>query len=138
MEFFLHLAGSMKGLVTILVFVVLLKALMPAMNTAELARLPFLFEHFKEHRKSNQSITFLDFLILHYSDKNHHNSDHAKHSKLPFGNMHHQQVNIQLWYAEVCMIIIPEFSNTYFCAVLTEGKLLSIFKPNVWQPPRSL
>lgn len=54
MEFFLHLAGSMKGLVTILVFVVLLKALMPAMNTAELARLPFLFEHFKEHRKSNQ------------------------------------------------------------------------------------
>lgn len=127
----------MRGLSAIFVFVILLKALMPAMNTAELARVPLLLEHYQEHLKSDQSLTFLDFLILHYSNKDHHNKDHAKHSKLPFGNLHHQPVSIQLWYADIYVVVIPELMTKLYSTVLSVGKLLSIFKFSVWQPPRS-
>lgn len=47
----------------------------------ELCRIPLLLEHFEEHEKSNEEISFLSFLREHYSQTDASDSDHRD---LPF------------------------------------------------------
>lgn len=47
----------------------------------EVCRIPLLLEHFEEHEKTNQEISFLSFLNEHYSENDSSDSDHGD---LPF------------------------------------------------------
>jgi hypothetical protein len=47
----------------------------------EVCRIPLLLEHFEEHEKTNQEISFLSFLNEHYSENDSSDSDHGN---LPF------------------------------------------------------
>ena len=47
----------------------------------EVCRIPLLLEHFNEHEKTNQEISFLSFLNEHYSENDSSDSDHGN---LPF------------------------------------------------------
>jgi hypothetical protein len=47
----------------------------------EVCRIPLLLEHFNEHEKTNQEISFLSFLNEHYSENDSSDSDHGD---LPF------------------------------------------------------
>jgi hypothetical protein len=47
----------------------------------EVCRIPLLLEHFDEHEKTNQEISFLSFLNEHYSENDSSDSDHGD---LPF------------------------------------------------------
>ena len=54
----------------------------------ELFKLPQLVEHFIEHKAEDKQTTFLDFLVLHYSNSD----DGGEHSNLPF-KAHHDNGN---------------------------------------------
>jgi hypothetical protein len=70
----------MKKMLVILISVQLLfgNTLLP-----ELAKLPQLFEHFKEHKIKDTALSFFAFLKMHYADPVHQESDKNHHQKLP-------------------------------------------------------
>lgn len=50
----------------------------------QLLKLPILYEHFQEHHEENNSLSFLDFIAMHYSSNDIHKSDQDEDMKLPF------------------------------------------------------
>ena len=54
----------------------------------QLLKLSFLVEHFIEHKEENQSLSFLDFLKMHYLLDSTKHADKEKDMKLPFKSGH--------------------------------------------------
>lgn len=50
----------------------------------QLLKIPVLIEHFSEHQTLKNNLSFLNFLKIHYSEKNDHDGDAEKDRKLPF------------------------------------------------------
>lgn len=53
----------------------------------EICRIPLLIEHFKEHEKFNEEISFLTFLSDHYAQSD---SSDNEHGNLPFKSQMHR------------------------------------------------
>lgn len=102
----------------------------------ELFKLPQLVEHFIEHKSEDKKTTFLDFLVLHYSDSNHSDED----TQLPFKS-HHDCGNIVnagfVTFHSFCLVVKStpmesKIHNTYSTDFISSAYLSSI-----WQPPKS-
>jgi hypothetical protein len=52
----------------------------------EICRIPLLIEHFEEHERSNEEISFLTFLNEHYSQTD---TSDSEHGDLPFKSQMH-------------------------------------------------
>ncbi|MFM1771259.1 MAG: hypothetical protein RLZZ71_401 [Bacteroidota bacterium] len=70
----------------------------------ELCRIPLLVEHFEEHEKANQDISFLSFLNEHYSQNDSNDSDHGN---LPFKS-HVHTVSLLLAIESKSKILEPK------------------------------
>lgn len=56
----------------------------------ELAKVPFLVQHFQDHQKLNSGICFGQFLWMHYMVNKHRHDDNNKcHSQLPLCCLHY-------------------------------------------------
>ncbi len=112
----------MKKIIAIaLSFQILLGSLFPRINAMELAKVGELIEHYQEHKSAeNQDLSFVDFLIMHYSTASNHTKT-AKHShhNLPTFNSHHAiitycesafKANIPSFEANFKPFIEPNFS----------------------------
>lgn len=53
----------------------------------ELGKLPLLFEHFSEHQELNASVTFTEFLEMHYWGDDLNDDDDSRDMQLPFKKM---------------------------------------------------
>jgi hypothetical protein len=76
-------------------FQILLGSLFPRIDATELAKIGELIEHYQEHKSSeNQDLSFVDFLIMHYSPSSNHTKT-AKHShqNLPNFNSHNAVIS---------------------------------------------
>lgn len=70
----------------ILLVHLLITSLAPA-GLVEVARVPALFDHFNVHLvESGGTLTWGEFLVMHYTDAEHERNDHDRHGKLPFHN----------------------------------------------------
>ncbi len=49
----------------------------------ELAKIPQLIEHFREHQRENKVLGFISFLKMHYADPEHQRKDASRHGSLP-------------------------------------------------------
>lgn len=69
-----------KGILTILIIAIVLDTT----SLYQVLKLPFLFQHYTEHKSLDHNIGFGDFLAMHYlnSDGKHH--DDEKDTQLPF------------------------------------------------------
>lgn len=77
----------MKWISVILSIQIFVASLFPQMDFAELTKLPTLVKHYKIHQtEQNYKGSFLDFISLHYGEKN---NDGHDHSNLPFKNCSH-------------------------------------------------
>jgi hypothetical protein len=78
----------MKKLLTIfLLTIVISGSFLPNMDTCELSKIPQLLHHYQEHTAlRKQSISFLDFILLHYGagKASGEHQDQEDHDKLPF------------------------------------------------------
>ena len=54
----------------------------------ELAKIPALITHFKEHKKEIVGLTFFHFLQMHYADPDHQQNDQQRHGSLPLKASH--------------------------------------------------
>ena len=100
----------------------------------ELLRLPVLMEHFAELREQTASLSFWDYLVMHYKNDVSHD-DHD--TKLPFKNPAHAFIAATL---SICAqhISIREVSPTeeiQHSSFYTEGFVASPLN-EIFQPPR--
>jgi hypothetical protein len=117
--------------------ILLLKSIMPAMDTFELSKLSALAEHYAEHQKENPELSFWQFLILHYENPKHHTEDHQKHSHLPYGEQHHDSCPLQVWFASADFSLQLN-SERVNCEIINfyNSPTGSNFLSSIWQPPR--
>lgn len=119
-------------------------AFLPASFKAELCKLPWLVEHFFEHRSASSGFSFLAFIQLHYGEKYQAHESAHNHSKLPGKSGSGQTLFI------ACGCNFPGLPATLALSlripVPTCHSLVPIAKPlqssnlssGIWQPPRQL
>jgi hypothetical protein len=97
----------MKRIVAILLSLqILLGSLFPNVDTMQLAKIGELVKHYQEHvATENQDLSFIDFLIMHYSTtSNHTKTAKHSHSNLPHFDSH----NVVITFCEpVFKSILP-------------------------------
>lgn len=74
----------MKVLSSLLSVQLFVAALMPGRSLHELAKVPGLIGHYRHHVADHGSISFLDFLNLHYGNPSHRHDREEHHEELPF------------------------------------------------------
>ncbi len=107
----------------------------------QLLKLPFLVEHFMEHKEQNKHITLLDFLYLHYANGNVKDADYEKDMKLPFKTQNnHVSINIIGIVASSIMKEIRSPKSNFVQSKLNilskESFFSSSYLSNIWQPPK--
>ncbi|MCU0345611.1 MAG: hypothetical protein MUC59_01625 [Saprospiraceae bacterium] len=115
-------------------------ALVPAQAKEELAKLPGLLEHFKEHQAETPGIGFFQFWKMHYGEGfAQHQTDHD-HSKLP-GKEHcdhlHAPILVAFQHLQIHSPALPtigEASRPVFQDQSYDFSLPS----DIWQPPRAI
>jgi len=107
----------------------------------QLLKLPFLVEHFVEHKEQNNQMTLWQFLCLHYAQDDQKDGDYDKDRKLPFkshdccNNMSvvaciTNQISIVTFSEKPIYVAESSFSN------IEEIFFDDSFLSNIWQPPR--
>lgn len=105
----------------------------------QLLKLPVVFEHLAEHRKENKSISFLQFLDMHYMHGSPRDKDYSEDMKLPFKTADNCA-------SMVSPVVIPGVTHVFESLVVSipekknhipKGELIpSSYLSCVWQPPR--
>lgn len=110
-----------------------------ATEVSQLGKLPELAKHYAEHKQLNQSLTFPQFLYMHYVNDYATDNDVAKDMKLPFksGSMCIGFVSVDLICMGSCMLIQhPSFEPPRNLFVHEQEDLPNSYPESIWQPPR--
>jgi hypothetical protein len=115
-------------------------ALVPVQAKEELAKLPDLLEHFKEHQAETPGIPFFQFWKMHYGeDFAQHETDHD-HSKLP-GKEHCDHLHAPTLIAFQNLQDFPVGQPTIGEAsrpVFQDQSYDFSLPQDIWQPPRAI
>jgi hypothetical protein len=109
---------------------------------SELLKFPFMVHHYVEHISEDESMTFSDFVELHYNDSrsNDHRDDHGDHRNLPFKSSLPQTSVVE-------PAIHPDLSSGSAPIVVYDRSKFNIYSQqmvagpdldNIWQPPCQL
>ncbi|WDF54249.1 hypothetical protein [Mucilaginibacter sp. KACC 22063] len=126
----------MKKLTAILLLTVFLFS---TTELHQLLKLPMVFEHFAEHRKENKSISFLQFLDMHYMHGSPRDKDYSEDMKLPFKTADNCM-------AAISPVVVPQvlpaltfpviYSAETKLEPLNSGFNYSVYLSGIWQPPK--
>jgi hypothetical protein len=123
---------------TIAIFLVAIY-LLATTQLSELFKLPLLVQHFNEHKQENLSLSFIDFLKIHYAHGSTKVADYDEDMKLPFKSV--STINITaiefcatffivkqlpVLYFQINQQKFTDYSFSYSSAILT----------SIWQPPK--
>jgi hypothetical protein len=75
-----------KGLLIVLIIQLSSLSLFAGGLLTELCRIPLLIEHFEDHERTNEEISFFTFLTEHYSKTD---TSDSEHGNLPFKSQMH-------------------------------------------------
>ena len=106
----------------------------------ELLKLPVLFQHYIEHKEQNRSISFLEFLDLHYMHGSPRDADYDRDMQLPFKTCAHSSLASAVFTTPEPPVLILE-------KVIYREKKQKLFigtphytynySSSIWQPPRN-
>jgi hypothetical protein len=106
----------------------------------QLLKLPAVFEHFAEHQQKDKTISFLQFLDMHYMHGSPKDKDYSEDMKLPFKSADN-------CLSMVSPIVIPRLVHNLENHVvhipekemhIPKDELIpSSYLSSVWQPPKS-
>lgn len=103
-----------------------------------LAKMPRLIEHYKEHRKRLAGFSFMDFLDLHYGRQavQHDQDERGKHRTLPFKSStctfsHILTIISRVNAYEITFISFCVSYSNFYQSTFSVG-----FSDSIWQPPR--
>jgi len=97
---------------------------------------PQLFGHFQEHRAEEGELSFLDFIALHYGDRDHAESDNS-HDELPF--QHHKDHGgvDHAFFAPIMKSHTLHLPTSMTGAMAYVDDPLDGHRPSTLQPPRA-
>jgi hypothetical protein len=107
----------------------------------ELLKLPILVQHYIEHKQANKTLSFIEFLAMHYTHDSTKYADYDKDMKLPFKAMDNTNISIISFCSP-----IPFFSyqSIVYCTNNNQEQFSdysftysSAFLSSIWQPPKS-
>lgn len=103
----------------------------------QLFKVPQLVAHFIHHQKEDGSISFLDFLVMHYNESD-ETADDQQHEKLPFKS--HCTAITHIIVAEVANFneytSIEPFTFKKTTMNYKEVFYTSRLTESIWQPPK--
>ena len=132
----------MKITALLLAFYMLLGSFIPRSDFSQLAHIGDLRAHYLQHQAEanlqNQSITFLEFLYIHFIDLTQHaEGDHEEHhEELPF-----QSINLGISFLLTNMVlpVLVEIEPTLSPSILYQSPFYLVgFYPSTLQPPSFL
>jgi hypothetical protein len=106
----------------------------------QLLKLPVVFEHFAEHRKENKSISFLQFLDMHYMHGSPRDKDYSEDMKLPFKTTDNCTATISpVLVPQLFQPLVPPlvFSTKTKLHAFDQSFNHSTYLSSIWQPPKS-
>jgi hypothetical protein len=100
-------------------------------------RLPVFVEHYFEHTKDNENITFFNFITLHYSANSVQHDEHDQ--ELPFKSNHCDAILIAIALPPDNFFesIINDFLVRDSSLVPSSQFISSSYLFAIWQPPRA-
>lgn len=101
-------------------------------------KLPVLVQHYQEHKAMYKSISFFDFLSMHYLNDNPKDADHHRDMQLPFKAVeNHTSISVFIpsidgfelnkTYYSIKQSFVPQNKDFYSSSHLD----------NIWQPPKA-
>ncbi len=108
----------------------------------QLLKLPVLLHHFIDHKETDNTISFLDFVKKHYGEKNSNSHNHNnEHEKLPFKSndgcgIVHSSIAFCASYSFVFNYQTPVISNNN--VNYSENYISSAIQSSIWQPPKTV
>ncbi len=125
----------MRKLIPILLF---LFVTISATDLIQFMKLPALTSHFLEHKANSSHLSFVDFLMMHYTGHDHNDQDQEKDMQLPFKDMHHFSQSMYSWSIQQRInpfdLIIQ--SQRSAIVIFDEYSDYSTFTSSIWQPPK--
>ena len=103
----------------------------------ELAKIPQLMEHFRQHQRENNALDFFSFLKMHYADPEHQQKDASRHGSLPLKSLSLAHAEVLVIYETTPSVFevekveiaqklhLPTSKNIFFDSKIR----LSIFQP---------
>jgi hypothetical protein len=106
----------------------------------ELLKLPILIQHYTEHKQQSSSISFIDFLDIHYMHGSPKDADYDRDMQLPFKSCTHSSLTFAAF-----IIPAPEtftlrriaHSARKLKTILSSSDYSYNYLSSIWQPPRA-
>lgn len=102
----------------------------------ELFKIPFLIEHFSEHKSKNTEMSFGDFLVTHYINQLTITDDFQDDQQLPFRHGEHSGLVTVTADNPIHYTIEAPTSLYQIYPIYHEQYLLSDIKFKIFQPPK--
>ena len=107
----------------------------------ELAKLPLLKEHFKEHKQWDASLSFIAFIGIHYFEDENPYGDQSRDMEMPF------KKPCLSFVSSIAGFIVPSAHTVTTSKVVVKERVLkfivdssaysSQYLAAIWQPPRN-
>ncbi len=112
--------------------------LLSATEAHQFLKLPVIFYHFAEHKTTNRTISFIDFLAIHYLHGTPRDKDNDRDMQLPFKTC--VNINNTLPAAPVPHLVqLPSIKELAVKTKRVNPKnlfILSSHSTDIWQPPK--
>lgn len=101
-------------------------------------KIPFLIQHYLEHKELNNEMSLFKFLSIHYTDKIIQDKDFEKDMKLPFKTCQHLTGFSTLYIFQNLpdFLVSVYYKSTTRMFVFQDQFLSSIILSSIWQPPK--
>ncbi|MBZ5856720.1 hypothetical protein [Flavihumibacter profundi] len=127
----------MKKVITIFFLTVYL---LSTTEAHQLLKLPVVFEHFKEHRQEDKSISLLHFLAIHYLHGSPRDKDYDRDMQLPFKTSNDcisvtapAFIPLSVELSVIQPVDLPQKKNF----IIDDQFILPPYLSIIWQPPKS-
>lgn len=109
-----------------------------ATDTIQFMKLPALTSHFLEHKASSSHLSFVEFLMMHYTDHDHNDNDQDKDMQLPFKDMHQFSQSMYFWSIQQRLNPFNLIIQSQRSAIVINDEYsdYSTFSSSIWQPPK--
>jgi hypothetical protein len=109
------------------------------MAAKQLAKLPVVFQHFKEHQQEDKNISIARFLSIHYLHGSPKDKDYDRDMQLPFKTSHDCISSIAI----VFVSIMAPFTISKPVEIIQKKNYIvlnqyiqSSYLASIWQPPK--
>jgi hypothetical protein len=113
--------------------------LLSTIAAKQLAKLPVVFQHYKEHQQEDKSISIARFLSIHYLHGSPKDKDYDRDMQLPFKTSHDCISSIAIAFVSMMVpftIAKPTETIQKKNYIALNHHIESSYLASIWQPPK--